>query len=291
MLVGSSVLASDFEFKVLAKKGNMHLIDKANKRSLVKIGAVINASHKIVVPTGGYLGLVHKSGKTIELTKPGTFNVAEIAQELKAKHTNLANKYANYIVTKLSDDVTDENYNYQRHLKVTGAVERGNENTINLLMPKYVNILNEEVLVQWNKLNLDAKYVVTVKNMYGKTVFSNVTKENSILLNLSGTHLKSNNILIINVQVENRKDILSEDYAIKRMSTEEIATLKREVNSLIAVDGNSSSINSLMLANFYEQNNLIVDALAAYEKAKELSPNSPQFKTAYNAFLLRHFLM
>lgn len=288
-LIGSNSFANEFEFKVLAKKGTTQVQNKHNQRRLVKIGSALNTDDLVTIPNGGYLGLVHKSGKTIELTEPGTFRVTDLCKDVEAQSSNLANKYASYIISKLSEDVTDINYDYKKHLRVTGAVERGNgENVISLKMPKYVDILNDEILIQWNELSMKVNYVLTVKNMYGKAVYEQITPRNSLKLNLSDSEFLKDNLLIVNVKVENREDIFSDDYAIKKMPIDKIASLKQEVNNLQKVIGEPSSLNSLAIANFYEQNNLLVDALVEYEKAKNLSPDSPQFETAYYAFLIRH---
>jgi cytochrome c-type biogenesis protein CcmH/NrfG len=49
-----------------------------------------------------------------------------------------------------------------------------------------------------------------------------------------------------------------------------------------------SAINRLMLAGFYEQNNLLIDAGTAYVQAIQLAPDVPQYKEDYIAFLTRN---
>ncbi len=51
---------------------------------------------------------------------------------------------------------------------------------------------------------------------------------------------------------------------------------------------NQNALNKLLLAAFYEENNLLIDAGTAYAEAIQLAPDVPQYKEDYEAFLLRH---
>jgi Tfp pilus assembly protein PilF len=51
-----------------------------------------------------------------------------------------------------------------------------------------------------------------------------------------------------------------------------------------------TALSKLILAGFYEQNNLIIDAIYAYEKAVEMAPDVPTFQESYEDFLLRNNL-
>ena len=49
-----------------------------------------------------------------------------------------------------------------------------------------------------------------------------------------------------------------------------------------------SAFENLILAEFYEQNNLILDASTCFEKAMILKPQVNYFKDAYKEFLMRN---
>jgi hypothetical protein len=274
----------------LAKKGHSQYLVDRGAQKLIKIGSVLSGEGEIILTKGAYLGLVHKSGKTLELKTEGTFSVQELANDLTSNDGNLSNKYAKYLVSKWSDESDDINVDYRKYLNVTGAVERNNGQALQLQLPKYVNVLNENVDIRWTDINIEGDYTLTVKNMYGKTVYEKNTPENHLSLNLHENAFKQWDILIISVKSSENEKLFSEDYALKRVAGDQAIKLKEEVQFIKNQSSQANSLNSLALANFYEENNLIVDALAAYEQAKELSPNSPQFETAYNAFLTRHSL-
>jgi cytochrome c-type biogenesis protein CcmH/NrfG len=49
-------------------------------------------------------------------------------------------------------------------------------------------------------------------------------------------------------------------------------------------------LNKLVLASFFEQNKLLIDAITAYEQAMKLAPDDPTYKDYYEEFLLRNKL-
>jgi hypothetical protein len=51
-----------------------------------------------------------------------------------------------------------------------------------------------------------------------------------------------------------------------------------------------TALNKLILAGFYEENNLLIDAITAYEEAVKLAPDVSSYQEDYDEFLIRHGL-
>jgi cytochrome c-type biogenesis protein CcmH/NrfG len=51
-----------------------------------------------------------------------------------------------------------------------------------------------------------------------------------------------------------------------------------------------TALNKFIMAGFYEENKLFVDAIGAYEEAIKLAPDVPTYKEAYEEYLLRNKL-
>ncbi|MCA6432246.1 MAG: hypothetical protein IM574_01445 [Cytophagales bacterium] len=51
-----------------------------------------------------------------------------------------------------------------------------------------------------------------------------------------------------------------------------------------------TALNKFILAGFYEENKLFIDAITAYEQAIKLAPDVPTYREAYEEFLLRNKL-
>ena len=95
---------------------------------------------ELKIPQDAYLGLVHTSGKTIELKSPEQFNVDELAASIKLKST-VASKYADFVLNKMSEDKSS----MKDKLVVTGAVSRASEGfSIKVQMPLFVEVLRSD---------------------------------------------------------------------------------------------------------------------------------------------------
>src|SRR5689334_16714244 len=82
-----------YSFRVLANKGQ-NMVKSANLESqLLKTGAKLIDSDEISIAEGGYVGLVHVGGKTVELKSPGTYNIQSLSEKVKGSSTSLASKY------------------------------------------------------------------------------------------------------------------------------------------------------------------------------------------------------
>jgi hypothetical protein len=49
-------------------------------------------------------------------------------------------------------------------------------------------------------------------------------------------------------------------------------------------------MNKLILARFYEEHNLLIDAITSYEEAIKMAPDVPTFQEEYDYFMTRHGL-
>ena len=75
------------------------------------------------------------------------------------------------------------------------------------------------------------------------------------------------------------------------MTPDESAQIEQELKELkLVFAGEESALDKLILASFYEQNNLLADALTCYEYAIELSPEIQAFQNAYDQFVFRNGL-
>ena len=95
-------------------------------------------------------------------------------------------------------------------------------------------------------------------------------------------------MVIVNVSIKGDEDSNSGDYAIQRVNESEAKEYTVELNNLKSTLDTNSSISNLIMAEFYEQNDLLLDALTSYEYAINQSPDVEYFKEAYQEFLMRN---
>jgi len=294
VLLASPLNAQDYVFKVLANKGGntVKVADHSTDWQPIRTGATLNSNDELRISQNSYIGLVHASGKTVELKNEGNYFVRDLAAKLGNTRSSVASKYANFVINKMaSSDQEDINQNHREYLTVTGAVERSVlDAPISLKMPSSVEVLNKEALIRWEDVEGADWYVFTVKNMYDEVILTQELNQAHILLELTKAPFNTEELIIVNVQVKGNNKLYSGNYGIKRLIGVDADPILKELEQLSASLKEESSLNKLILATFFEENNLLIDALMNYEKAIELSPEVEQFSIAYELFAKRNGL-
>jgi hypothetical protein len=70
VLFAGSVSAQEYAFKVLVNKGQNE-IKAGNNWKPIKVGASLNSVDELKISQNGYVGLVHVSGKPLEVKSAG----------------------------------------------------------------------------------------------------------------------------------------------------------------------------------------------------------------------------
>lgn len=280
------VSAQDYAFKVLANKGNNEIKSGESWQPL-KTGASLKAGDEVKLGDNAYIGLVHKTGKPVEVKEAGVYPVSELESKV-ATGTSVLNKYTDFILSSNSADAK------KNRLSATGAVHRdiSTGSAIKLFLPdnQHAGIFSDIAIVNWDGSKVAGPYVVTVKNMFEDILVKEETSESSYKLDLSNAKYANENALLIEVSAKADPKQVSRPHLIKRLSPAEeqsISTAMKEVTTEIAED---TPLNKLIVAAFYEQHNLLIDAIASYEQAIEMAPDVPTFRESYDEFLLRNNL-
>lgn len=279
-----------YTFRVMVSKGENKVKTATGDWQALRIGGKLNDGDELKVGEDGYLGMVHKTGKTKELKTAGTYNISELGSTISASSDNIATKYADFVISKMSPE--EREANRRKYASVTGAVERGDSDaSINIFMPTSVSVYNPQVMIRWEAIeDSNPTYVVKLKDLFEQTIMVAETNETSYTIDFNNAKLSNaivENLVIVNVSVKGDEDIRSKNAAIERFSADASSSFEVELKDLKTNLGDQSSINNLILAEFYEENNLLLDALTSYESAIGMSPDVEYFKEAYDEFLLR----
>ena len=70
-----------------------------------------------------------------------------------------------------------------------------------VFMPSSVEVLNPQAVVQWSEIEGEATYVVTLKNMFDETIYSQETTDNELMLDLEDKEISKERLVILNVKV------------------------------------------------------------------------------------------
>ena len=291
LFLSFQAVAQEYQFKVLANQGNNILkTSDGSRNEQLKVGSTLQDGDKIILAEGAYVGLMHPNGKTMEIKSAGEFEVSQLATAAGDGNT-VAGKYADFIMSRMAENEASVDDNHRKYLNVTGAVERKlDASAIKVMMPNSAEVFSSEAFLKWTDLNVD-KYVVTVRNMYDVVLLTKETSEPQLKLDLNQKVLAKERLVIVKVEVKNNKALASEGYGIKKVAAPKAEAIHADLAVLKEAIQENNALDKLILASFFEENNLLVDALANYEEAIAINPTVKEYKAAYAQFVSRHNLL
>lgn len=274
-------------FKVLASRGNNTLSDG----SKVFAGKKLMPNDVIKLADNSYLGLIHNSGRTLELKTPGTYKVSELSAQVLAKNTSVTKKYSDYVVGELTkSDNGDIHANYQKNMKVTGSVERAvSTASITACLPKNSSIIENVNTINWYRNPKATSYTVEIQDFFDDVLVSKETTDTVFTFDVNSIKMPKDNIL--KVKVKANGGLESMEYVLKAFIPSKNPDIFADKNAISKEFSEESALSYLMKASFYAQNNLFLDAKKSFESAIRLEPEVQEYKDAYRNFLAKNNLL
>ncbi|MCG8384464.1 MAG: hypothetical protein MJA30_02895 [Cytophagales bacterium] len=271
-----------YTFKVLANRGD-NKVKTGQEWKPIKTGASLNSQDELSVSSNAYLGLVHASGRTMELRDAGNHKVADLAKKVSQGGSSVASKYADFVLSKMSAE------GKKNRLSATGAVHRGLGDPINIYLPNAIaEVYGAKTILRWDSAENAQVYQVTLKNMFEDTLLEIETNQSSVELDMSDEKLAKENVLLIEVVNKNDPTAKPKAKAIRKLNADKTAEVKTQLAGLMEGVEEETALNKYILAGFFEENDLLADALTSYEEAIQLAPGVSTFKEAYEEFLYRN---
>lgn len=282
-LSGIAVGQAEYAFKVLANKGSNE-VKSGDAWQAVKTGDRLKSTDEIKVAENSYVALVHVKGKPIELKEAKTYKISDLEARVNTT-SSVVNKYTDFILSSNSAEAK------KNRLSATGAVHRGLED-IKVFLPEnqYAEIYNTNVIINWESAKGGGPYVVTIKNMFDDELMKLETPENVVQIDRTNSKLANEDALLVEVKSKSDTKSKSEQHLIKKLSPARQDAVAKLLGEFGAEMKEETALNKFILAGFYEENKLFIDAITAYEEAIKLAPDVPTYKEAYEEFLLRNKL-
>lgn len=262
-------------FKVLGVSGSVKKQTPAGEVA-VRPGARLSADETLVVESG-YCGLMHTSGKGIEVRKPGTYPVAELTKGIsaEARKGKVSDRYVSYVMGQLSkEEAEDINANHRKYMEVTGSVERSSKSySIRMLALKTNDILPKAYTLSWSSEVTGAEYLLEVSNLFNENVFTAKTKETSAAVDFGPLFSKHGKMLLVSVKVLGRPEIKSNEYSFRLAPSLNPAEL--------GLSEEKTPVSAILNGMICEENNLFMDALAYYREAAGPDNSVEGYREAY----------
>jgi len=282
----SSVFAQGYAFKVLANKG-ANEVKSGESWQPLRTGASLKSGDEVKLGDNSYIGLVHAKGKPMELKQAGSYKVSELDAKMGAG-SSVLNKYTDFILSSNSAEAK------KNRLSATGAVHRaaGDAAPIQLLLPEnqHSGIYNTLAVINWDGSKVPGPYIVTLRNMFDDELAKMETPETNIKIDLMDPKFANENAILVEVSSKADSKLASKQHLIKKLAPSDQEKVKKSLSEIMGDVQEQNALNKFILAGFYEENNLFIDAISAYEDAVKLAPDVPTYKEAYEEFLLRHGL-
>ncbi|MDH5608020.1 MAG: hypothetical protein OEY56_00950 [Cyclobacteriaceae bacterium] len=290
LLSVGTVSGQGYTFRVLANKGTNQIKKAGTSQGLpLKTGATLNIGDELIVGADAYIGLMHSSGKTLEVRATGSQKVADLEKQVAAKNTSVASKYAQFIASKMNEDGSTS---VSSRMNATGAVSRavGDADIIVLLPDMSVDVLGNSAIIEWEPAKDVTDYTVTVQNIFEDVIFTDETSATSIDLNFDEMETE-NGLYLVTVSKKGDAGFSSKKFGLKKVSSDDRADLISNYEGLKSEVSEDSPLSKLIYASFFEENGLFLDAFTKYQEAMRMSPEVPDFKILYDAFMLNYGMM
>jgi len=186
--------AQDYTFRVLANKG-ANEVKSGDSWQPLKTGAQLKIGDELKISDNSSVGLVHKSGRPLEVKQAKTYTIAELDQKIGSGGTSVLNKYTDFILSSNSAEAK------KNRLSATGAVHRGLED-IKVFLPEnqYAEIFNSIAVINWESAKGGAPYIVLVKNMFDEELAKIETPENVTQIDLNDTKFANETAVLVEVK-------------------------------------------------------------------------------------------
>lgn len=285
--------AQDYLFRVLANKGSNQVQKASSGPTQLKTGSKLYSGDQIIASNGAYIGLVYRTGKTIEIRTAGTHKVDDLVAKVSKGSAGAGGRYMNFVMNKMNESDGDVNRNYRRNLNATGAVERATGFALSLLLKdaKTPNkVYGDVATIRWEGGEDNDSYKIVVKNAFSEVLYETESNTNKVDIDFTIDELKKEKFLIVGVESASNNAVKSKDYPIQRLNPAEASKLQASISELEQDMAEGSAMNNLVYASFFEENKLFLDALTSYESAVEANPEIEDFQAIYDQFVAENGL-
>jgi len=275
-LLGTSL--SD-TLKVTQLEGNIILNDSTK----LQLGDTIDEKDKIYIFGKSSLTVKDKHNKSLVIKRSGNYSGYKIKSKLRLSSINVSSKLANSLLNELasSDDLLS-NTDINSNMNTLGAVERTiyTKNNDIVFMPRNSYVM-DNVTFRWTDDNSEL-YVFSLKNTIGNILYSIITSETELKMNISNLLPNTEEYFFWDVRSDNG---VSEEYCLYRYSEEDIKKIKQEETDLIKQLDLIDPIDNLILAKFYEGYRLNSQSNSYYERCIVMNPDIDEHLRLYYVFL------
>ena len=293
--------ASKPMFIVIAKNGDaMQHNKKQPAWKNLQRGDTITAAEEIKIPQGGYVNLLHSSGRNLELKTSGVIPVAVLLQKIAPKPSPIYQRLYSYIYGEIiKSNAKNDAFptaGVERSICITPAkkatpgevaVNQYDENyqrtLIPVIYPKNTYTMQPVINFSWIKKENLNNYELKVLDRYDVAVFTKKVFDSTYTIDLQSLNIKKGECYFWFVEAGFYK---SNRFCIVLLPENEIKAIKDTV-AIIEKEfkSNPGPMLNLALASFYASKNLTKEAAHYYREAANVAPQIKDYADIYKNYL------
>ncbi|MDH5604414.1 MAG: hypothetical protein OEY51_10750 [Cyclobacteriaceae bacterium] len=274
-------------FKVMANKGeNFYKSPAKNQWEPIKAGSNLNKGDWIKISNDqSFLGLVHLSGRTLELIESGTFDIEQLNKRFGLQNNGIASRFSEFVFNNIDEAVAGRKPD-------KGSESRGEEGEIKLLIPRSGKVFGDKIVLQWTVMekNSSGGFNVSVKNVFDDQIKSIQTVDKQVIIDIDKGELEMESSFYINVVAGNDEIVHSDIYNIKRLSKNQKVLIEEDIRKIGEEVDRKSATGLIVLATYFEKQELLIDAISCYHQAIQSQPDLADFQILYKSFVERNAL-
>lgn len=281
LITSGSIVAQDHIFTVLANKGQNEVLRGSTWYEL-KVGEKIFKGNSLRVSSEGYLGMLHKTGKTVEIKNQGEYTLAQLESSLESKSTTYSEKYSKYVFNQVKD-LPAEKYEYN----VVAAVDRAENEPVFVSRDTVKALKDIPLTITWDVIE-DFESELHIINLTDGVLYKAEAESKTATIDLTNNSEIQENQLYFTKVFNKETNLYATDSKVKyfimlpsakhKNVLNEFKSLKKEVNNKKATD-------NLILAGFFLDKKMDSYVSSYMHMASQLNPEVDSYKKIYENYL------
>lgn len=276
-------------FKVMASRGAQ--VQAGSQWKTLVNGSTLSSKDIFRLAEGGYISLMHQTGKTLEYNKAATYKVADLETKIQSGTDNFTKKYADYVMNSVSatqiskTDMGEGGAVYRKAIMQDTPEQKTN---LRLMASRYNKLLpGEEVVIYWSAPQSRSSFftISLLTNLPSETVIYNDTVyNNKYSLSKLFSFIKPEQSYILEVEFVAKENGSKDRCEIKVPTEEFLKEIQTELQPIKSSLDPTQAVDLLILAAFFEEKGLFLYANYYWKLALEKSGNPLDYLRAYEVF-------
>ncbi|MBL1213638.1 MAG: hypothetical protein D8M61_09860 [Ignavibacteriae bacterium] len=270
-------------FTIIASGGNSEIKHNGETNwQKISTGKKIFTGDTIKIFAKGYLGLAHSTLNTVELNEEGIYSADTLAAQIDLTSKTVTKKLVAFIIDEMAEKKKSTG-----EMRTLGAVVRLSREKIDVNLPSDVFLFDTTFTFSWYPNSSSEEYIFQLLNPSLKTIYMKETSDTVLNLDLQDLNLQETETYKWLVFDRENDKSASDTINFNVISKARKNSIKNDLYSLSLENNDDQELLShLILAAYYKENHLYLEAIKEYKKIVEMQPNVDEFWEEYLQFLI-----